>query len=114
MFNWNSGDEPGSSNQRMCRRDDAAVPRTAAAADGRRRVPEGTSPAPPGFDQASGATSGPSLYTAFAVGVSFAISDTDLKTTRVRRIALGHAWLSYLFGTVAVAATINLIAGLAG
>ncbi|MFN8045474.1 MAG: DUF1345 domain-containing protein [Dermatophilaceae bacterium] len=54
------------------------------------------------------------LYTAFAVGVSFAISDTDLKTTRVRRIALGHAWLSYLFGTVAVAATINLIAGLAG
>lgn len=53
------------------------------------------------------------LYTAFAVGVSFAISDTDLKTTAVRRIALGHAWLSYLFGTVAVAATINLVAGLA-
>jgi uncharacterized membrane protein len=54
------------------------------------------------------------LYTAFAVGVSFAISDTDLRTTRVRRIALGHMWLSYLFGTVAIAATINLLAGLAG
>ncbi len=52
------------------------------------------------------------LYTAFAVGVSFAISDTDLKTTRVRRIAIGQVWLSYLFGTVIVAATINLVAGL--
>lgn len=53
------------------------------------------------------------LYTAFAVGVSFAISDTDLRTTRMRRIALLHSWLSYLFGTVVIAATINLIAGLA-
>lgn len=53
------------------------------------------------------------LYTAFAVGASFAISDTDLKSTKVRRIALGHSWLSYLYGTVIVAATINLIAGLA-
>ena len=53
------------------------------------------------------------LYTAFAVGMSYAISDTDLCTTRIRRIALRHAWLSYLFGTVIVAATINLVAGLA-
>jgi len=54
------------------------------------------------------------LYLAFAVGVSFAISDTDLRTTAVRRIALRQSWLSYLFGTVIVAATINLIAGMAG
>jgi uncharacterized membrane protein len=54
------------------------------------------------------------LYTAFAVGVSFAISDTDLKTTRIRRIALGQAWLSYLFGTVVVAAMINALVNLAG
>lgn len=53
-------------------------------------------------------------YLAFAIGASFAVSDTDLKTTEVRRIALRHSWLSYLFGTVIVAATINLIAGLAG
>ncbi len=53
------------------------------------------------------------LYTAFAVGMSYAISDTDLCTTQIRRIALRHAWLSYLFGTVVVAATINLVAGLA-
>lgn len=54
------------------------------------------------------------LYTAFAVGVSFAISDTDLKTTQVRRIALQQAWLSYLFGTVVVAAMINALVNLAG
>lgn len=54
------------------------------------------------------------LYTAFAVGVSFAISDTDLKTTKVRRIALSQAWLSYVFGTVIVAAMINALVNLAG
>ncbi len=53
------------------------------------------------------------LYLAFAVGSSFAVSDTDLRTTEVRRIALRQSWLSYLFGTVVVAATINLLAGLA-
>lgn len=53
------------------------------------------------------------LYAAFAIGVSFAVSDTDLCTTQVRRIALIQSWLSYLFGTVVIAATINLIAGLA-
>ena len=52
------------------------------------------------------------VYLAFAVGMSFAISDTNLRTIRVRRIAIGHTVLSYLFGTVIVAATINLIAGL--
>lgn len=54
------------------------------------------------------------LYLAFAVGMSFAISDTNLRTVRVRRIAIGHTVLSYLFGTIVVAATINLIAGLGG
>lgn len=52
------------------------------------------------------------LYLAFAVGMSFAISDTNLRTVRVRRIAIGHTLLSYLFGTVIIAATINLLAGL--
>lgn len=53
------------------------------------------------------------LYLSFAIGSSFAVSDTDLQTTAVRRIALRQSWLSYLFGTVIVAATINLLAGLA-
>ena len=50
-------------------------------------------------------------YVAFTVGMSFAISDTDLASWRVRRHALRHALLAYLFGTVIIALIINLTAG---
>jgi len=40
------------------------------------------------------------------------VSDTDLNTRAFRKTALRHALLSYLFGTIIVATTINLIAGL--
>lgn len=52
-------------------------------------------------------------YLAFTLGMTYQVSDTDLKTARLRRIVLFHTLLSYLFGTVIVAATINLVAGLA-
>jgi uncharacterized membrane protein len=52
-------------------------------------------------------------YIAFTVGMSFAISDTDLSSSRFRRTAQVHALLSYLFGTVIVALLVNLVAGLA-
>jgi uncharacterized membrane protein len=42
------------------------------------------------------------------------VSDTNLRTTRVRRVVLGHALLAYLYGTIVIAATINLLAGLGG
>jgi uncharacterized membrane protein len=51
-------------------------------------------------------------YLAFTLGMTFQVSDTALKTTEFRRVALRHAMISYLFGTVIVATTINLIAGL--
>ncbi len=51
-------------------------------------------------------------YLAFTMGMTFQVSDTSLRTTRIRKVALGHAMLSYVFGTVIVAATINLVAGL--
>lgn len=51
-------------------------------------------------------------YVAITVGMSFAISDTDVGSTAVRRTALGHALLSYLFGSVILAVLINLVAGL--
>jgi uncharacterized membrane protein len=51
-------------------------------------------------------------YVAFTVGMSFAISDTDLTSSRLRVHALGQALLAYLFGTVIVALLVNLIAGL--
>ena len=52
-------------------------------------------------------------YLAVTVGMSFAVSDTDLGSSEMRRIAQVHALLAYLFGTVIVALLINLVAGLA-
>lgn len=51
-------------------------------------------------------------YMAFTVGMSFAISDTDLASSRIRRTALVHALQAYLFGTVIVALLVNLVASL--
>lgn len=51
-------------------------------------------------------------YLAFTVGMSFAVPDTQLGSTPVRKVALGHALLSYLFGTVVIAVAINLVTNL--
>ncbi|MFC7109218.1 DUF1345 domain-containing protein [Nonomuraea rubra] len=40
------------------------------------------------------------------------VSDTELRTSAFRSTVLRQALLSYLFGTVIVALTINLVAGL--
>lgn len=52
-------------------------------------------------------------YLAITVGMSFAVSDTDLRSSAMRKVAQVHALLAYLFGTVVVALLINLVAGLA-
>ena len=52
-------------------------------------------------------------YVAFTIGMTYQVSDTDLQTKAIRRTALLHALLSYLFGAIIIAATINLLAGLA-
>ncbi len=51
-------------------------------------------------------------YLAFTIGMTFQVSDTDLKTKLIRATALRHMLLSYLFGAVIIASTINLVAGL--
>ena len=51
-------------------------------------------------------------YLAFTLGMTFQVSDTDLQTYRIRATALRHAMLSYLFGAVILATTINLVAGI--
>ncbi len=50
-------------------------------------------------------------YLAFTIGMTFQVSDTDLTTAAMRRLALRHALLSYLFGAVILAMTINVTAG---
>lgn len=51
-------------------------------------------------------------YLSFTLGMTFQVSDTDLQTSEFRSTALRHALLSYLFGSVILATTVNLIAGL--
>jgi len=51
-------------------------------------------------------------YVALTIGLTFQVSDTDLSSKSMRRTALHHALLSYLFGAVIVALTINVVATL--
>ncbi len=51
-------------------------------------------------------------YLSFTIGMTFQVSDTELQNTKMRRVALRHALLSYLFGAVVIATTINLVVGL--
>jgi uncharacterized membrane protein len=51
-------------------------------------------------------------YLSFTIGMTYQVSDTDITSKRVRRIALQHALLSYLFGAVLLAIAINVVATL--
>jgi uncharacterized membrane protein len=51
-------------------------------------------------------------YLAFTVGMTYQISDTNLTDPAIRRQVLKHALLSFLFGTVVLAAAVNLVVGL--
>ena len=53
-------------------------------------------------------------YLALTIGMTFQVSDTDLAGKRVRRVALHHALLSYVFGTGIVAITVSSVAALLG
>jgi uncharacterized membrane protein len=52
-------------------------------------------------------------YLAFTIGMTFQVSDTNLQTKTIRRAALRHALVSFPLGTVIIATSINLVAGLA-
>ena len=49
-------------------------------------------------------------YVALTIGMCFQVSDTDLAARRTRHTALQHALLSYLFGAIFVATTVNSVA----
>ena len=49
---------------------------------------------------------------AFTVGMSYAVSESEPASTRVRKVALGHALLCYSLGTGILAVAINLVTGL--
>ena len=49
------------------------------------------------------------VYLAYCLGMTYQVSDTDLTTKVVRRAVTRHTLLSYLFGAVVVACSINLV-----
>ena len=51
-------------------------------------------------------------YLAFTIGMTYQVSDTELRGRAIRSAALRHALLSYVFGTAIIAMTINVVAGL--
>lgn len=52
------------------------------------------------------------FYFSYNLGMTYQVSDTGVSSTAIRSVVLRHCLLSYLFGTVILAATINLVAGL--
>ncbi len=73
------------------------------------------SPTPPiDFNQDEDPTFADFAYFSFNLGMAYQVSDTDLRSTAIRRVVLGHTLLAYLYGTIVIAATINLLAGLGG
>jgi uncharacterized membrane protein len=51
-------------------------------------------------------------YVAFTIGMTYQVSDTNVRDERTRRTVLVHSLLAYLFGVVIIAGAINLAAGL--
>jgi uncharacterized membrane protein len=51
-------------------------------------------------------------YLALTIGMTFQVSDTNLTTKAMRRVALVHSLLSYVFGAVIVALVIHVVSSL--
>jgi uncharacterized membrane protein len=64
------------------------------------------------FNDAAQPRYGDFAYLAFTIGMTFQVSDTSLTSSAMRRAALRHALQSYIYGTVIIAAAINIVAGL--
>jgi uncharacterized membrane protein len=52
-------------------------------------------------------------YLAFTIGMTYQLSDTPLTTRALRSSVLRHALLSYLFGSLILGASVNLVVSLA-
>jgi uncharacterized membrane protein len=49
------------------------------------------------------------LYVAFAVGLTYAMSDVNLEDSRMRRMVLLHSIVSFLFYSTVISAVLNLL-----
>ena len=51
-------------------------------------------------------------YFSFVIGMTFQVSDVQITSRRIRRLALVHGLVSFAFNTVILALSINIISGL--
>ncbi len=52
------------------------------------------------------------VYFSFVIGMTFQVSDVEVSSRAIRRLAWAHGILSFVFNTVIVALSINIISGL--
>ena len=62
-------------------------------------------------DDAEGPTFGDFLYFSYAVGMTYGVTDNDVSDRAIRMIVWRHALISFAFGTILLAAAVNLVAG---
>jgi len=53
-------------------------------------------------------------YFSFVLGMTFQVSDVQITSKKVRKLAMWHGLLSFGYNTIMIALTINLIAGFKG
>ncbi|MGY0390725.1 DUF1345 domain-containing protein [Nocardioides sp. WG-D5] len=53
------------------------------------------------------------FYFSYNLGMTYQVSDTSVTSSGIRAVVLRHTLLSYIFGAVVLASTINLVAGIA-
>lgn len=51
-------------------------------------------------------------YFSFVLGMTFQVSDVQITSRKIRRLALLHSLLSFIYNTVIVAFSINIVAGI--
>lgn len=51
-------------------------------------------------------------YFSFVIGMTFQVSDVEISSRRIRRLALMHGIVSFIFNTVILALSINIILGI--
>ena len=50
-------------------------------------------------------------YFSFVIGMTFQVSDINITSRKIRRMALLHGTISFFFNTIIVALTVSILAG---
>lgn len=51
------------------------------------------------------------VYFAFVIGMTFQVSDVEINSREIRRVALAHSVIAFFFNVVVIALSVNILAG---